>query len=104
MSVEDPYQYKHLKSHFLMDNQVKGFVEGYAMALCDIMYKLTGDTPSAKSYDPMFVRGGKMHSYAFDMKDGGRHHPIEDYEDVGEITECLLEETLDWIKQEVSNE
>jgi len=100
MPVEYPHQYKDLKSHYVMDTQVKGFIEGYAMALTDIMSRLTGDSPCGKSYDPMTVSSGTMHSYAFDMKDGGRHHPIEDYNDVGEITECLLEDTIDWVQGE----
>lgn len=76
------------------------FIEGYAMACADLMYKMAGDSPCSKSYDPMTIEGGAMHSYAFDMKDGGRHHQISDYKDVGEILHTLLDEALDWIKDD----
>lgn len=29
-----------------------------------------------KSYDPLTIEGHTAHSYAFDFKDGGRHHPF----------------------------
>lgn len=70
------------------------FVEGYATALQDIKYRLTGSDDCSKSYDPMTCEETVMHSYAFDMKDGGRHHPTRDYRDVEEILSTLLEETV----------
>lgn len=72
------------------------FIEGYAAALDDVHTKLTGCALSAKSCDPMTVEleTGFMHSYAFNMKDGGRHHPLKDYKDIDEIKAVLLEETL----------
>jgi hypothetical protein len=68
------------------------FIEGYATALQDLEYKITGDNGCSKSYDPMKCESQVMHSYAFNMKDGGRHHPVKDYKDVREILETLLEE------------
>lgn len=94
-----PSDYLGLEAHHVDNPQVKGFVEGYAMALSHMMLRLSGDSPVDKSYDPMVVESGEMHSYAFDMKDGGRHHPISDYKDIGEITKVLLEEAIDWIKE-----
>lgn len=100
MVVHFPHEYKTQPSGFLLnDDRLKGFVEGYAYALQDIMFHLTGDNSCGKQYDPMLVRD-MMYSYAFDMKDGGRHHPISDYKDIGEITETLLTEALDWIKED----
>jgi hypothetical protein len=75
------------------------FIEGYAAALQNLEYKVTGDCGSSKSYDPMTVEGTTMHSYAFSMKDGGRHHSVTDYESVKEILDTLLKETTDNIKQ-----
>lgn len=75
------------------------FIEGYAMALANIMSKLGGDSPCGKTYDPMMIEGQKAHSYAFDMKDGGRHHDLTLYKDVGEILDTLLKESLEWIEQ-----
>lgn len=95
-----PYEYCALPSHCIMVPQVKGFVEGYAMALSHTMTALTGDNPCGKSYDPLRVEGGEMYSYAFDMKDGGRHHPISDYKDVGEVMQVLLKEAMEWVRDD----
>jgi hypothetical protein len=69
------------------------FLEGYAAALQDLEYRLTGDNSCSKSYDPMKCEDEIMHSYAFNMKDGGRHHLVKDYKDFEEIKTTLLEET-----------
>lgn len=71
-------------------------IEAYAAALCDMMTALTGDNPCAKRYDPLTIEGGIMHSYAFNMKDGGRHHPITDYDDVDDIKAALLKDAVEW--------
>jgi hypothetical protein len=70
------------------------YIEGYAAALQDILYKLTGDNFCSKNYDPMTCKSTIMHSYAFDMKDGGRHHNVKDYESLEEIKEILISEIL----------
>jgi len=59
----------------------KDYLKGYARALQDMMFKLTGDNTCGKSYDPIDFCDEKIHSYAFDLKDGGRHHPLKDYKD-----------------------
>lgn len=64
----------------LQDPKVLAHIEGYAKALTDLLWEVTGDTPAMKTYDPMTIRDGVMHSYAFNLKDGGRHHPLQDYE------------------------
>lgn len=74
-------------------------IEAYAEALDAMMRELTGESPSAKRYDPMTVEGGVMHSYAFNMKDGGRHHPVTDYASVDEIKSVLLQEAAEWVRQ-----
>lgn len=68
------------------------FIEGYAAALQDLEYKICGDNSCSKSYDPMKCESEIMHSYAFNMKDGGRHHPVKEYKDVQDILNSLLEE------------
>lgn len=77
-----------------------GFIEGYACACEDLRRELTGEGGSGKSYDPMQVdlETATMHSYAFDMKSGGRHHPMRDYESFAEIGLYLLDEAIDWIQ------
>ena len=75
----------------------KEFIKGYATALQDIMYKLTGSNCNSKSYDPCeFYDDEKLHSYAFDLKDGGRHHPLSDYKDIDEIKDLMLKEAVEW--------
>lgn len=75
------------------------FLEGYATALQDLQLALTGDNFSSKHYDPMTCEATVMHSYAFDMKDGGRHHAVCDYESLEEIQRTLVEETLTAVKE-----
>jgi len=88
------------KSRLRLTYDEERMIEGYALALDHVIFKLTGESPSAKSYDPMRIEGNVMHSYAFNMKDGGRHHPVEDYQSVGEILDCLLSETIDYVKED----
>lgn len=99
-----PHEYDDLGISTLTDLQVKGYVEGYAAALTDLMRVLTGESPCGKSYDPMYVKGLVMHSYAFDMKDGGRHHNASDYKDLGEIKASLLDDAYTWIKNDMAYE
>lgn len=79
------------------DNRSMGFIEGYACALQDLLYQVNGDNACGKSYDPLTCDEFEMHSYAFDMKDGGRHHPYSDYTDVREIVETLLKEAVEYL-------
>jgi hypothetical protein len=77
----------------LTDSEAR-YIEGYAAALQDTLRNLTGESGCAKSYDPMTVNGSGeiMHSYAFNMKDGGRHHNVADYANIEEIKRVLLTE------------
>ena len=72
------------------------YIEGYAKALQDLQYQITGENTCVKSYDPMTVKDGgeTMMSYAFNMKDGGRSHAVSDYESVEEILQVLLDEAF----------
>jgi len=99
-----PYEMLDTKAADLIsDEHARGWIEGAAMALTKLMHRKTGDSPSSKTYDPMYVwvEKGEISSYAFDLKDGGRHHPISDYEDLGEILEIMVMETLDWIDDDL---
>lgn len=103
MTDKLPYEMKDTSaSDVLRDDHAAGWVEGYAYALQDIMRKLTGENSCGKSYDPLWVNRdrGVFSSYAFDMKDGGRGHPIADYKDLGEVSEVLLKEAVGWIREE----
>lgn len=84
-----------------LTDQESRFIEAYAAALQDILWQITGDNGCSKNYDPMTIEDGRiMHSYAFDMKDGGRHHPVSDYKDVHEIKSILLDEVANHIRNE----
>lgn len=85
----------------ITDERDYGFIEGYASALSDLELRLTGENRCSKSYDPMTVSEGIMHSYAFDLKDGGRHHPLSDYEEVPEVCYYLLEQTVIELEREL---
>lgn len=83
----------------LTESEAK-YLEGYAKALDSLIVKLTGSSYSAKRYDPLTVQdnGTIMASYAFDMKDGGRAHPVADYASFEEILEVLSNEAFVKIK------
>ena len=76
----------------------KNYLKGYAEALQDMMRRLTGEDTCGKSYDPIDFSDGFIHSYAFDMKDGGRHHPLSDYKDLDDISDTLLNEAVEMCK------
>lgn len=78
-----------------LNERDRGFLEGYARALTDLQYKLTGESFCSKSYDPMTIEGDDMLSYAFDLKDGSRRHPIDDYSSVEEVCELMLAEIME---------
>ena len=80
-----------------INNDEAKHLEGYAAALQDILYQLTGDNSNSKSYDPMKVDGETIHSYAFNLKSGGRHHRVGDFESVEEIKKIMLEEVAEEI-------
>ena len=98
--IRKPYEYNPSEVRSLkdIDTATALMIEGYALACTDLIWKLTGDSPCSKTYDPMVINGMKAHSYAFNMKDHGRHHDLTLYENVGEILEDLLKETTEWLE------
>ena len=100
--IKRPYLYSPSEVRDLkdIDTATALIIEGYALACTDIMYAMTKDSPCAKSYDPMRIEGMTAHSYASDLKDGGRHHDLTEYESVGEILKDLVKETLEWVDTE----
>lgn len=77
----------------------QAYLKGYAMAIQNMMEGITGEHSMAKSYDPIQFSDDTIHSYAFNFKDGGRHHPLSDYNSLYEITECMLKEGIEWVKE-----
>jgi len=70
------------------------YLEGYAAALQDMQFRLTGDNWCYKPYDPMTCDAKVMHSYAFNLKTGGRHHEVREFQNLEEIKNCLLDESV----------
>ena len=81
-----------------LNKKEEQYLKGYAQALQDVMFKLTGENTCGKSYDPIEFDNTYIHSYAFDLKDGGRHHPLSDYNSIEEITDIMLNESVKFIK------
>lgn len=80
-----------------LSKKEQDYLRGYAQALQDLMWRMTGANSCSKSYDPIDFSDGIIHSYAFDFKDGGRRHPLKDYKDINEIKECMCKEAEAWI-------
>lgn len=76
----------------------KEYIKGYARALQDMMFVLTGENTCDKPYDPVEFDDGVLHSYAFELKDGGRHHPLKLYKDVEEIRKLMLKESVCFVR------
>lgn len=68
----------------------QNYLRGYANALQDLMFKLTGDNTCSKSYDPIDFGDDAIHSYAFNFKGGGRRHPLEDFENMDDVKRLLI--------------
>lgn len=98
--IKKPYKYNvgEVRERKDIDLLVSLVVEGYAFACADLMTRLSGDSPCGKSYDPLVISGSTAHSYAFELKDGGRHHDLTLFKNVGEIMDCLADEAVAWIK------
>lgn len=87
-----------------LTKEEQDYLKGYAEALQNILHKITGDEPCYKSYDPIDFWKGKIHSYVFDLKDGGRHHPLSDYESIDEIKEWMLKQVKEEIEEEFESD
>lgn len=96
-SFNYPYE---IRDKTELDFEARCFLEGYALACEDFMRAMTNDTPCSKSYDPLTIEGNTLHSYAFEFKDGGRHHDATLYDSVGEIMGDMLKETLEWVESD----
>lgn len=85
--------------HLTRDDQT--YLRGYATAMQDIMWSITGYNTMGKHYDPMSFTEDQILSYAFDLKNGNRSHPLCDFESVREITELMRKETKEFIQDNV---
>ena len=85
------------------DRIKKAVLEWYAKKLDRMMQETVGESPGAKSYDPLSFESCDdgtyiAHSYAFDMKDGGRHHHGLTF---NEVEEYITQETINWIRVDI---
>ena len=79
-----------------------GHIEGYAAALQDIMYRLTGDRWSDKACDPCEIHNDRLYSYAYDLRNGGRVHELSEFDSVEEVTELMLDEVVRHLRDELT--
>lgn len=72
-------------------------LRSYAEALCAVQKRLVGYTDCGKIYDPLTVDVGKqvIYSYAFNLLNGGRRHPANEFESIEQIKELLLTELIE---------
>ena len=75
------------------------YLKGYAEALQDILFELTGSNDNAKSYDPLDFRENYFLSYAYTLKSGARRHYLEEFVSKEEIKKLMLEEVSTLIKE-----
>ncbi len=102
-----PYDYNvnEVRTDKQITQETALILEGYALGLAHMMYRLNGDNPYSKGYNPMrVVHPHLAFSYAFDMKDGGLQHDLSDYKDIGEIMDVLLQEAVDWVRPDEEGE
>ena len=83
-----------------LTEQEKWYLKGYADALQQTMYELTGDNTCDKSYDPISFGDGYIASYAFRFKNCGRRHELSEFADSGEIETLMLNQACEWIRGE----
>lgn len=86
-----------------LDFESRCFLEGYALACSDLAVKFTGESLIYKGYDPLTIDGNTLHSYAFEFKDGGRHHDASLYSSVGEIMDAMSSETFTLIMDGIND-
>jgi len=75
-------------------------IEGYARGLQDALALVTGECTSSKPYDPMTIDldEGVIHSYAFNLKDGGRHRPLSDYSSPEELMTWMVKDFQEFLE------
>lgn len=76
------------------------FLTGYANALQDVLLAVTGANSCGKAYDPMTINllEGVIYSYAFNLRRGGRAHPLIDFESTEEIRKLMLSEVVEQLE------
>ena len=78
------------------DEIKKNILEWFARKLWILLEEGSGEPDYYhKSYDPLTIEGNIAHSYVFDFRDGGRHHP---FKNLSELEEMLMEEGINSIK------
>lgn len=80
----------------------RGYIEGAAEAAWKIAIKCGAtELQHCKTYDPATVANGQIHSYVFDLADGGRHHDLKDYEDIHDVVRRFVDEATQIISKPI---
>ena len=85
------------------DKQVA--LEWLARKYWNILLKLEIQCGHCKMYDPLVIEGNVAHTYVFDLDDGGRHHPFENYKHLEKMMdEEMFRELKLWKEGDVEDE
>lgn len=73
-------------------------IEAYATGVAEVL-ALVGIELCAKSYDPLRIDEEEKiaHTYAFDLWDGGRHHP---YESLEQVVQGIRKEAVENLRED----
>ena len=84
-----------------LNERQAGHIEGYAAALQDIQARLTGGNWCAKRYDPATVEidEGRIASYAYQLLNGSRIHPLSAFESMEQVTGLMLDEVFEEVRE-----
>lgn len=76
----------------------RGVIEGACKALWWLRLAALDGDGHCKSYDPGTVDGVTLHSYVFDLPDGGRHHDLSAYESAEDVVRDLVTEMVNEVR------
>jgi len=95
----DKKQPMHIDDLDLTEEQKKQVLRLIAWHLWHIYQESNPDGPDyhCKSYDPLDFWEDQVHSYVFDMEDGGRHH---NYKNLQHVECMIIAETIEKLKQD----
>jgi hypothetical protein len=92
------YQIRNGKE--LTESQYRVYLEGVAYGLWTALFMAGVHDGYSKMYDPLYFEGDEVHSYVFDLWDGGRHHNLKEIDSLEKVLTYLEQETMAQLKEE----
>jgi hypothetical protein len=80
------------------DKMTDAQLEAYVQGLYDVLRALGVQDGHCKHYDPLTVEGDTLHSYVYDLTNGGRRHSRVG-KTQAEVCQMFLDETIAEIKK-----